>query len=139
MKLRDFPILDLTKGLVTNKADNLLNSGELKNSLNYELDEQGRLKRRRGIQQWGTTQTGIIDDSVAVQINTAGSTPTIHHLMVDRASTSKVYRIDGSYTTAALTTTSTTIAVVSIGIFAATGTGEINGDIIAYGGKDGNS
>lgn len=130
--LKDKIIQDFTGGLVTNRSDQLLQDNELKNSMNLDLDEKGRLKRRRGIQQWGTTQSGIIDDSVFVQINTAGSTPTTFHLMVDRAGTSKIYRIRGSYNSGKIAVGDATIPVISDGIFAASGKVEINGDIIDY-------
>ena len=133
MKLKDKIIQDFTGGLVTNKSDQLLQDNELKNSMNLDLDEKGRLKRRRGTQQWGNTAAGILDDSVSVQINTAGSTPIVYHLLVQRASTPKIYYLRGCYNTVAVAVGDATITVISGGVLAAGGgTVEINGDLIAY-------
>lgn len=129
-KLKNFPILDLTEGLITNRSDNLLSNGELKDSLNYELDEQGRLKRRRGIQQYGDTASGIIDESFVFTFQTLGQSPVTYHLFVDRASDAKLYRLYGNYTTLALTTASTVVTLGNMFTDFSTGIIEINGDLI---------
>ena len=58
-KLADKTILDLTGGLILNASDSLMADNQLKDSLNLEFDEQGKLKRRRGIQQFGDTISNI--------------------------------------------------------------------------------
>ena len=131
MKLKDLPIFDLTAGLVTNKADVVMENGELKDSLNLDLDEQGRLKRRKGIQQWGDTKAGIIDDSfLYTRMNSTDI--TAYHMIVDRVNAATAYRLVGTYTLLAITSSSTTITVASDNALAASGNIEINGDLIAY-------
>ena len=139
MKLKDLPIFDLTAGLVTNKADVVMENGELKDSLNLDLDEQGRLKRRKGIQQWGDTKAGIIDDSFLFTLQTAGSSPTTYHLIVDRDGvTSVLYKIISTYTAPVIVAGATTIVTKGVssgaGDFTSgvTQNAEVNGDLFAY-------
>jgi len=140
-KLKDFPILDLTGGLTTDRADNLMENNQLKDSLNLDLDEAGRLKRRRGIQQYGDTASGIIDESFVFTFQTSGSHPLTWHLFVDRATNAKLYRLYGNYTTLDLTTASTVVTIGNMYIDFAnpSGTIEINGDLIPYTGVTGNT
>lgn len=136
-KLNDFIIDDFSGGLVTNKADHQMNKNEFKNTLNIDLDERGKAKRRMGIQQYGTTQSGTIDHSFIYRRITAGTYTQRRHLIIDRAASSTLYEVVGNYTTAAVATSDTTITVGSTGLFAASGTIEINGDLIAYTGLGG--
>lgn len=138
MKLKDLPIFDLTAGLTTNKADIQMENNELKNSLNYDLDELGRLSRRRGSQQWGDTKSGIFDDSCVFTLQTAGSAPYTYHLLVDRATNAAIYKIISTYTTSTIAAGATTIATKNVssatGDFTsgATQNAEVNGDLFAY-------
>lgn len=138
MKLKDLPIFDLTAGLTANKADVQMENNELKNSLNYDLDELGRIKRRKGIQQWGDTKSGIIDDSILFTLQTAGSAPYTYHLMIDRATNAVLYKIISTYTASTIATGATSIATKNVssatGDFTsgATQNAEVNGDLFAY-------
>ena len=145
-KLKDLSIFDLTTGLITNKSDNLMADGELKNSLNYDLEEQGKLKRRRGMQQWGDTKSGIFDDSFLFTRQTAGSAPTTYHLIVDRDGvTSVLYKIISTYATSAIATAATTIVTKNVSSGAgdftsgASQNAEVNGDLFAYTGITSNT
>lgn len=138
MKLKDLSIFDLTAGLTTNKADTVMENGELKDSLNYDLDESGRIKRRRGIQQWGDTKSGIIDDSFLFTLQNSGSDPDTYHVIVDRASNAALYKIISSYSTSAIAAAATTVVLKNVtsgtGDFTsgATQNAEVNGDLFAY-------
>ena len=136
-KLRDFVIADGSGGLVTNKSDYEMARNEFKKTLNLDFDERGKFKRRRGIQQWGDTKSGTIDESLFFSISTLGDAPTSYHVMLDRASNATLYRIVGDVVTAAIATSDTVITFRSVAFFAASGTVEINGDLIAYTGKAG--
>ena len=140
MKLKDKQILDLSGGLVLNKSDIQLEDNQLKDSLNCDLDETGKLKRRRGIQQYGDTQSGVFDNSFFFWYKGAAAAPTGYHIIARPnagAMTTNFYRMVGTYTEAAITTATVTITVDTTGLFAAAGNININGDIIAYTGKTG--
>ena len=137
MKLNDKQILDFSGGLILDKSDLTMEDNQLKDSLNCDLDEEGRLKRRRGIQQYGDTGSGIFDNSFFFWRQTAGGTPTCFHLVATRAATSNIYRLQGVYNTAAVAVGDAIITVTGVGSFAGAGNININGDIIAYTGTAG--
>lgn len=137
MKLQDFIISNFNGGLVKNKSDLEMARNEFKNTLNLDLDEVGKIKRRKGICQCGDTKSGIFDESFVFLRHTDGQAPMAYHLVIDRASDGTLYRVIENYTTLALTTASTVITMGNIGGFAASGTVEINGDLIAYTGTSG--
>ena len=137
-KLEDKIINDLTGGLVLDTSDSLMADNQLKDSLNLDFDEQGKLKRRRGIVQFGDTKSGIIDESIPFTRQTLGAAPTVHHLMISRAANGTLYRVFGNYTTAEITPVTTIIPIGNMyADFAGAGNLEINGDIIAYTGQAG--
>ena len=132
--LADKQILDLTGGLTLDKSDIQLEDNQLKDSLNCDLDETGRLKRRRGIQQYGDDGSGVFDNSFVFWRQTLGAAPTAYHLIATNAATSNIYRLVGTYTEAAVAVGDATITVDTTGLFAGAPGGDINinGDIIAY-------
>jgi hypothetical protein len=138
MKLKDFPIMDFSGGLVCNKSDYEMDRNEMKTLINFDIDEKGKLKRRRGSHQFGTTITGkVIDNSYTFGYYTLGTSVVYYHLIVDRTAgtgSATLYKMLLDYTTSAITTASTQVAVKLNG-FAATGTVVIDGDIITYTGK----
>jgi len=134
MKLNDKIILDLTGGLVLNTSDLVMPDNQLKDSLNLDFDEAGKLKRRRGIFQFGDTKSGIIDESFAYT-RRSGSELYTKQVIIDRAANATLYEVVHTYTTAAITPVSTTINVGVTTGFAGSGTIEINGDLIAYTGS----
>ena len=138
MRLRDFPVFDFSGGLVKNKSDYKMQKNEVKNSLNFDLDERGRAKTRRGIQQFGTASFGgaVIDNSYVWISQGAGASIFPYHLVIDRATDATLYRIVGAYTTSAIATTDTTINIGGLGLLTSTNSSvEINGDIISYTGS----
>lgn len=137
-KLPDFPITNFSGGLVKNKSDFELQINEFKNTLNLDLDEFGKAKRRRGIVQAGqTVSTPTWDESFVFTRAILGSASYQHHLVIDRASNGTLYRLVGTYNTSAIATADTTITIGSNADFSASGTLEINGDLIAYTAKSG--
>jgi len=136
-KLQDKQILDLAGGLTLDKSDIQLEDNQLKDSLNCDLDETGKLKRRKGIQQYGDTGSGVFDNSFLFWHQTLGAAPTAYHLIATNDTSSNIYKLIGTYTEAAITTATVTITVDTTGLFAAAGNININGDIIAYTGKTG--
>lgn len=137
-KLNDIILKDFSGGLVRNKSDLELENNELKNTLNLDLDERGRFARRRGSYQYGQTVAGkTFDDSYVYFDRTLGSAPIVNHLVVSREANGVLYRIEHTYLSSAITTATTTITVPGNGTFTASGTIEIEGDLIAYTGNTG--
>ena len=132
-KINDYPITNFV-GLNKNKSGYSMSPGEMVNTLNLDLDEDGRARRRKGSQQFGNTISGKIIDSSYTYID---STQNAYHLIISREANGVLYKVGGNYTTADLTTSSTTITVGNNSFFAASGTVEINGDNISYTGKNG--
>jgi hypothetical protein len=128
-KLKDFPIMDFSGGLVCNKSDYEMDRNEMKTLLNFDIDERGKLKRRKGIQQWGTGAAGVLDNSVYwLYTNTASQ-----HLLMDKAQNAGLWKLMSTYTTVAATTASTSLTVKNTtGFDAATSYIEVNGDVITY-------
>lgn len=135
-KLADFIIQDFTGGLVTDKSDLLMADNELKDALNLEVDEPGRLKRRRGIQRFSDLDPNqILGESFTGTITTLGSSPTLYHLALPSSSNAALFRIYGNFLNGAITTSTTTIALDDGTLFSNSGAIEIDGDIIDYTGK----
>lgn len=130
-KFLDF-VIDRFNGLVANKSDLEMDRSEFKRLINVDLEEVGKAKRRRGIRQAGDTKSGkTIDNSFIFTRDTGGSFLS-HHLVITREADAVLYNLLGTYTKAAVATTDTVITVGSTGNFAASGTIEIEGDLIAY-------
>lgn len=137
-KLPDFKVFDFSGGLRTDKSDYEADRNELKRLINFDVDERGRLRRRRGIHQFGGTQSGkIIDNSTIFTRNTAGSSPTVYHTLIERDSSPDIWLIYSNWLTTAAAVGDTTLTVAANGLLAASGTVEIEGDLIAYTGKSG--
>lgn len=137
MKLRDYVIENFDGGLVQDKSDFTMDRNEFKNTLNLDLEERGKLKRRRGSYQYGQTVSGKTFDDSYVYITGELSAPILHHLVVSRETNGVLYRLEHVYLTAAITTATTTVPVVGTGTLTATGTVEIEGDLVAYTGVSG--
>ena len=121
--------MDFSGGLVCNKSDYEMDRNEMKTLINFDIDERGKLKRRRGIQQWGTGAAGVLDNSVYWLYNSTAS----QHLLMDKAANAGLWKLMSTYTTAAATTASTSLSVkTTTGFDAATSYIEVNGDIITY-------
>ena len=136
-KINDFELKEFSGGLVTNKSDFELQRNEFKDTLNMEFEEIGKAKRRRGYMQFGDTKSGKdFDESFNFTPQILGSVPTVYHLLFDRSSTGTIYKIAGTYTTAAVAVGDTTINVdrVNTHFAAASAIININGDEINYDG-----
>ena len=110
-------------GIVRNKSPNDLKDNELQRGRNFEVDEQGRIRKRRGSYAFGQSLSNIVQfhhDGIALYAAVISDTTTI------------VYKLFTVMNTAAIATTDTTIAVSSAPGFAASGTFEIEGDIVTY-------
>ena len=135
-RLPDFAVTNFA-GLVRDKSDFEMERNEFKNTLNFDLDEKGRLKRRRGSYQYGDTKAGKIFDDSYVYFDRDSGNQIVNHLVVSRESNGVLYRIEHTYLSNAITTATTTIDVPGNGAFAVSGTIEIEGDLIAYTGNNG--
>ena len=134
-KYKDLEILDLTGGLITDRSDFFVDNSQLVECRNFDLEERGRLKRRKGFQRYTGISTGILINSTSFSIITLGSSPTFYHVIIDVAPDATLYRVVGSRLNGAVTTASTTIDLDDGTLFASSGNIEIEGDIIAYSGK----
>src|SRR3990167_1349166 len=139
-KIQDYIITDFSGGLVKNKSDLEMNRNEFINTLNCDLEDRGRLKRRFGISQYGDTLTGIIDNSYSFTRQELGNIAQVYHIVVNRNLNATVNIFQETYLTTAITTASTTLALADSNNFASpSGTVEIEGDLIAYTGQSGDN
>ncbi len=139
-KINDYIINDFSGGLVTNKSDFEMDKNEFVNTLNCDLEERGKLKRRRGMQQVGQALDQVIDDSYSWYQVTLGSAPTHYHFVFGRSSGgagADFSRLFSTYLTVAAAVADTTLTVADNANLAASGSVTINGDVIAYTGKSG--
>lgn len=133
-RINDYSIMDFSGGLIRDKSDYLMDKNELKNTLNLELEERGRAIRRRGYRRFSTQGgSGDIDAFYAFTRETLGSRPTSYLFFVDRSNDATIYSVITSSLNSAITTTTTSISLTNNAAFSASGTIEIEGDIIAYG------
>jgi len=153
MILKDFPIISFDGGVVRNKSSYAMKKNELLSAYNVEIDELGRIIKRKGFQHHGTYYVGdssFIDlnpvaasaeNSFSYVLNAASAAMSFRHFVNDAISTGRVWEIRGDRLTAAITTASTTI-VLSDGTYfpsSANGMVEIEGNIINYTGKTSNT
>lgn len=115
-----------------------LRRNELLDARNIEIEEDGRLRVRRGSYQIGDTGSGTIENSFIFYRNVAGSLPTTSFIINNAASAATLSRIRGSRLTVNITSSSITVSVTDATQFTASGTIEIEGDLIAYTGVTGN-
>ena len=132
-KLNDFSISDFSGGIVRNKDDKDMERNEMKNTLNLDVDEQGKIKRRRGYQRFATTASNSIFNGIFTQIESLGSAPTRVTIIANNDDPIDAYNLVGDdYLTTALADGATTAVVGSNSGFAASGTIEVGGDLIEY-------
>lgn len=115
-----------------------LQKNELLDARNIELDEKGRVKIRRGSFQVGQTLSGTLENSFVWERVVAGSTPVNSIYVNDNASPATIRRLLTDRLTTAITSASTTVVIAGNATnYAANGTIEIEGDLIAYTGNNG--
>jgi len=136
-KLADYPITDFSGGVRNDRSDFQKRDNEVNKLINFDVDDIGRLTKRLGSQQFGTTGAGSIGNSIYWEKQTAGATPSAFHLVNNNASTAKIYNIVGTQLDGAVAAGATSIKVVDVGLFAGSGTIEIDGDLITYSGTSG--
>ena len=130
MKLNDYIVQDFSGGQVMNKADHEMNRNEFSRMVNFEIDEKGRAKTRRGYQIFGanapaSTVYGIVFQQWA-PLNGV-------FLVFSSGSNANSYRLKTTSLTALLTRAETTADATSIaGFLSATNTLEIEGDLVTY-------
>lgn len=127
-----YPCLDFSGGVRRDKGQGTLERNELLDARNVHLEETGRVRSRLGSQQLGDTLSGTMENSFFFARVDAGSSPITQLLVNNTASTGVVSRLRGSYLTADLAVGATTVSLNDSGQFSATGTVEIDGDLIAY-------
>ena len=103
---------------------------ELLDARNVEIDDRGRIKIRRGSFQVGQTLANTIENSFVWERVVGGSTPI--NSIYQNDSAGNVYILRTQRLTTALTTASATIVATSNSGFSASGTVEIEGDLITY-------
>ena len=127
-----YPVLNFSGGIRRDKSSFELQVNELLDARNVEVDERGRVKSRRGSQQFGQTLSGELENGYFIKPAT-GAVLTSHFLVSTNASTSLIYKlVQRGRLSADITTASTTISVASTTDFDASGTIEIDGDQIDY-------
>lgn len=134
-----YEVLNFNGGIRRDKGIPELQRNELLDARNVDLHDTGRVRTRRGSQQMGQTLSGTIKNAFFGTFTPGGSSPTTALLVNNNASTGVISRLVGARLTANITTATTTIATSSGGVFAASGTVEIDGDLIAYTGVSGDN
>lgn len=136
--IASYPVLDFSGGVHRDKGFSEFRKNELLDGRNIELTDNGRIIARRGSQQFGQTLTGTIENSFVFVRNSAGAAPTVNFLVNNTASTSVISTLRASRLSTAITTTDTSIVMSgNPSGFPASGTVEIEGDLIAYTGNAG--
>lgn len=123
MKIPDKQYMDFSGGINRYKSPYLLKDNELQRGRNFEIDEIGRIKKRRGAYQFGQSISNIIalhnDNNGFYAANSDSTNVTI-------------YRMYSSINSAAIAVADTSIAKPDTGFVAGPSTIEIEGDIINY-------
>lgn len=128
-KIDDFGTFDFSGGLVTNKSDYQLKENEFPRLINFDIDDKGRLVRRKG---YAATSVSLSNIIYGVSfIDSTGSEPVF--VIFDKGSSSNMYKLRSTTLTLPLSTTSSTASVVDTTNFdAATNFFTIDGDRITY-------
>ena len=134
--IANFPVLDFSGGVRRDKSSFDLRKNELLDARNVEFSQEGRIRMRRGSQQVGQTLTTTIENSFPfVRYNTSG-TPLTNLIVNTNGATSVLSTLTSTRLTAAAAVGDTTLTVVANlntpNDFAASGTLEIDGDLIDY-------
>ena len=98
-KLKSRIITDFSGGEVRNVSDFEMADNQLKLCRNWDIDERGRLRKRKGYQNWGNdVSKQFIGTHLFTRI-TLGSTPTTYHVAVTEGANGELWKINGNYTT----------------------------------------
>lgn len=129
-RLEDFSQFSFAGGVRQDKSPLELGNDELQRGRNFELDERGRIIKRRGSIQVGQTLSGNI---IGLHYDPNG------FLACNDETPAIVYKLTTATNRGALTTSTTTIVLSSSTGFAASGNAEIEGDLFSYTGVSGNT
>lgn len=134
--LRDYFVNDFSGGLVLNKSDYQRNKNEFKILENFDIDDRGRLTRRKGFQRFGDDPIGagnlVAGFTFWKQFNTSLPTQLGAFVIFDNSSNSNAFVLISASLTANVSPGDSSITVTDTTNFAASGTIEINGDLITY-------
>ena len=127
-KVNDKAYLDFSGGIRRDKSPYVLKDNELQRGRNFEVDNVGRIVKRRGSYQFGQDIAGLPlffhHDPNGMFVANNASSPAV------------VYKLASGVLTTALTTASTTVFTSTSG-FSTSGVVEIEGDLITYTGESG--
>lgn len=140
-KLQPFRVTNFSGGIRNDKSDFEKLDTELVSVVNFDLDEQGNANRRLGSHQLGDTLSGSdnMENSFYFQRIVGGAVPAPFLLVNTDSATTTVRKLAGTHLASAITTASTTISLIDASGFSASGSIEIEGDLVAYTGKTGNN
>lgn len=134
-KIPDKSYLDFSGGIRRDKSPFLLKDNELQSGRNFNVDEQGRITKRRGMQAFGNITNNIFNMATFYDANQAGTGYT----GVYAADTSNnVFLLSPTNLTTAVTAGQTSSITIDEGALTnSTTTFEMEGDIINYAGTSG--
>ena len=131
-KLDDAAYLNFNGGVRRDVGDYVRQKNQLKNCQNFDIDNAGRLIRRPGFYQFGTTLSGTLKHAITY-INGTSSTLDSSFLVFDSGANANCYRLLTTTLASTINTGDTTASVVeNTGFAAATSTFEVDGDLITY-------
>lgn len=131
-KIDNYAVFNFSGGVRRDKSPFETQKNELLDARNVWLSENGRAEVRKGSQQVGHTLSGNIENSFAFDRVVVGSASAVTFVVNNNASPAVFNRLVGSRLTGAVVTSDTIINVNDSSQFAASGTVEIDGDLIAY-------
>jgi len=135
--IEEYPVLDFSGGVRRDKSYFKMDSNELVDIRNMFVDDRGRISLMRGMHIVGPQLAADVDNSFFFFRNAA--TPASSFIVNDNASTAGLSRLISGQNTSLVSVGDTSIALVDSTAFAASGSIEIEGDVIAYTGNAGNT
>lgn len=140
-KLEPLRVTNFAGGIRNDKSDFEKLDTELVSVINFELDEQGNANRRFGSHQLGNTISGSdnMENSFYFQRIVGGAVPVPYLLTNTDKTTTTITKLVGNSIDSAITSASTSVSLNSATGFAASGSVEIEGDLVAYTGVTGSN
>lgn len=135
--LEEYPVMNFSGGVRRDKSFFEFDKNELLEIYNMHIDERGRISLMRGMHIVGPQLSADVDNSFFFFRNAA--TPASSFLVNDNASTSTIVRLISSQNTGTVSVGDTTITLFDTSSFAASGSVEIEGDVISYTGISGSN
>lgn len=132
-KLADYPVLNFSGGIRRDKSMFEMQKNELLDARNCEIDEQGRIRIRRGSEQIGDTVSGNIENSFMFVRMSAGAPSPSAFLCNTDATSTVIRRLNTIRLTAAAAVGATSLTTTGTGdMAAASASASINGDLFTY-------